>query len=181
MKPKERRSLPKNLWLVASLFVIVIAAFIGMASAKPATGEAIPIMPNTYHIPEGTDPNPYNSNPPSSGIHYPIDLKPGFYEENIYQYPEGYLVHNLEHGYVIFWYNCSLLSAQDCENLKTSIKDVMAESKAVKLIAYPWDKTSVPLAMTSWGRLFNMPQFDRKTALDFIHRNLNQAPEPNAD
>ena len=26
---------------------------------------------------------------------------------NLPQYPEGYLVHNLEHGYVIFWYNCA--------------------------------------------------------------------------
>ena len=39
-----------------------------------------------------------------------------FFDENTYEFPEGYLVHNLEHGYAIFWYNCDLLSAEECSS-----------------------------------------------------------------
>ena len=168
-----------------STIIVLILAGIGLttflAFNYSQAGEKVAIMSDTSHIPEGTDPNPYNSNPPTSGIHYPIDLKPGFYTENIYEYPEGYLVHNLEHGYVIFWYNCSLLSDVDCTALKGQIQVVMDEKNNFKLIAYPWEKTDVPVVLTSWGRILPMQSFDRDVALDFYRRNLNKAPEPNAD
>ena len=90
-------------------------------------------------------------------------------------------MHDLEHGYVIFWYNCSTLTGDECDTLKSQIKGVMDEKNNFKLIAYPWEKTDVPLVLTSWGRLLKMPTFDRKAALDFISRNLNHAPEPMAD
>jgi hypothetical protein len=168
-----------------SLFLALLAIGVGitvyLAAQNKQAGEAILIMSDTSHIPEGTDPNPYNSNPPTSGIHYAADLKSGLYTENDLQYPEGYLVHNLEHGYVIFWYNCSLLSTDACGTLKNQIRSVMDEKNNYKLIAYPWEKMDVPLALTSWGRLLKMPTFNRDEALNFIGRNLNHAPEPMAD
>jgi len=158
---------------------IALTAFLAINNAQ--AGERVPIMGDISHVPEGNDPNPYNSNPPTSGTHYPEDLKAGFYTENSYDYPEGYLVHNLEHGYVIFWYNCSLLSAAECATLKSQIQSVMDEKDNFKLIAYPWEKTDVPVVLTSWGRTLPMESFDREAALDFYRRNLNKAPEPHAD
>ena len=168
-----------------STIVLLVLAGIGLtaflALNNSEAGEKVPIMSDTSHITEGIDPNPYNSNPPTSGVHYPEDLKSGFYSENSYEYPEGYLVHNLEHGYVIFWYNCSLLPDGECTTLKGQIQAVMDEKNNFKMIAYPWDKTDVPLVLTSWGRILPMESFDRDAALDFYRRNLNKAPEPNAD
>lgn len=158
---------------------IALTAFLAINNAQ--AGERVPIMGDISHVPEGSDPNPYNSNPPTSGIHYPEDLKAGFYTENSYDYPEGYLVHNLEHGYVIFWYNCNLLSDAACTTLKSQIQSVMDEKDNFKLIAYPWEKTDVPVVLTSWGRTLPMESFDREAALDFYRRNLNKAPEPHAD
>ncbi|NPV40844.1 MAG: DUF3105 domain-containing protein [Anaerolineae bacterium] len=167
--------------VLIALAVVGAGLVVYLAASKGQAGRAIPVMSDISHIPAGTDPNPYNSNPPTSGIHYAVDLEAGFYDHNSFAYPEGYLVHNLEHGYVIFWYNCSTLSAEACSALKTQIKDVMDEKDNYKLIAYPWEKTDIPLVLTSWGRLLEMPVFDRKAALDFIARNLNHAPEPMAD
>jgi hypothetical protein len=169
----------RNVITLLVLAGIGLTAFLAFDNAQ--TGEKVPIMSDTSHILEGTDPNPYNSNPPTSGIHYSEDLKPGFYTENTYEYPEGYLVHNLEHGYIIFWYNCSLLSDTECSTLKSQIKAVMDEKNNFKLIAYPWQKTDVPLVLTSWGRILPMESFDRDAALDFYRRNINKAPEPHAD
>lgn len=167
--------------VLIALAVVGAGLVVYLAASKGQAGQAIPVMSDTSHIPEGSDPNPYNSNPPTSGIHYAVDLEPDFYNDNSFTYPEGYLVHNLEHGYVIFWYNCSTLSTGVCDTLKMQIKGVMDEKDNYKLIAYPWEKTDIPLVLTSWGRLLEMPVFDRKAALDFIARNLNHAPEPMAD
>jgi len=50
----------------------------------------------------------YTSNPPTSGTHFPVWAKPGVYDRFI---SDGYLIHSMEHGYVIIWYDCSKLSS----------------------------------------------------------------------
>jgi hypothetical protein len=95
-------------------------------------------------------------------------------------FPEGYIVHNLEHGYVVFWYNCDLLSESECSTLKSEIRTVIDEFDGVKLIAFPWSSLDVPLAMTSWDRIFRFDSFDPQTAAAFVRANRNQSPEPNA-
>lgn len=45
----------------------------------------------------------YNSNPPTSGPHFAAWAKAGQYDEEI---SDGYLLHSLEHGYVILSYDC---------------------------------------------------------------------------
>ena len=132
------------------------------------------------HIAVDSDPGEYNSDPPTSGPHYPNEAQVGFYDTNSYQYPAGYLIHNLEHGYIIFWYNCGLLDEAACTDLKSQIKSVMDEVNNVKVIAYPWDSLDVPVAMTSWGRLQKMETFDAVQARTFYTTNLNKSPEPNA-
>lgn len=46
----------------------------------------------------------YSSNPPSSGSHFPVWAKPGVYDRFI---SDGYLLHSMEHGYIVIWYDCS--------------------------------------------------------------------------
>ena len=45
----------------------------------------------------------YNSNPPTSGTHFPIWAKRGVYKQVL---SDGMLIHSLEHGYVVISYNC---------------------------------------------------------------------------
>ncbi len=141
-------------------------------------------MPSSDHVEEGTDPGPYNSNPPTSGPHYARSLNPGFYEQSPGEelpFPEGYLVHNLEHGYVIFWYNCQALpDGESCDGLKADIRTVMDEFDGDKLVAYPWESIEVPIALTSWGHRLRMERFDADAAGQFIERNRYRAPEPQA-
>ena len=151
-----------------------------LATSGPLLGEAIPVDPDRSHIAEDSDPGPYNSNPPTSGHHYPTPLTAGFYDTNTYQYPQGHLVHDLEHGYIIFWYNCKVLSDGQCSDLKTQIKAVMASADNFKVIAYPWDSIDVPVVMTSWGYLLRLPSFDANLAGSFIQQHRNRSPEPDA-
>ena len=177
----QRQKLITNLtWGGITVVVLAVLGFMIWQGVKPAAGESIPIMTSSPHIDVDTDPGQYNSDPPTSGLHYSQESNVGFYDENIYTYPAGYLVHNLEHGYVIFWYNCDLLSESACSDLKSQIRTVMDELGGTKLIAYPWNSIDVPLVMTSWGRLQRFETFDPAQAKAFYRANLNRAPEPDA-
>jgi len=177
----QRQKLLSNLtWLGIGAVVISTIGFIIWQSVRPTAGESISIMTSAPHIPTDSDPGQYNSDPPTSGLHYPEEAQAGFYDENLYTYPAGYLVHNLEHGYVIFWYNCNLLDESACSELKSQIRSTIDELGGTKLIAYPWNSIEVPLVMTSWGRLQRFETFDSEQAKAFYRSNLNKAPEPNA-
>ncbi len=178
---QRKQKLKSNLvWGGIGVVLLVIIALVISQSVRPAAGESVPIMVSPPHIPVDNDPGEYNSDPPTSGPHYAEEARAGFFDNNNYQFPAGYLVHNLEHGYVIFWYNCDLLDQSDCTNLKEQIKTTIDDLGGVKLIAYPWPSLDVPLVMTSWGRLQRFETFDAEQARAFYRSNLNKAPEPDA-
>ncbi len=181
MRERQRsQKLRSNfIWGGIGIAVLAVIGFFVWQGTRPQLGEAMPLMPAT-HITTDSDPGQYDSNPPTSGPHYPQPLNAGFYDTNNYKYPAGYLVHNLEHGYIIFWYNCASLSDSACSNLKSQIKAVMDEVNNVKVIAYPWNSMDAPIAITSWGHLLKMQTFDAAQALAFYKANLNKAPEPGA-
>lgn len=91
-------------WVIIGSSVLLFAAFLiwlFWESSKPLPGQKVPDL-GRDHVPVGTSVE-YNSNPPTSGKHYADWVRAG-----IYQTPKenGYLVHSLEHGYIILSYNC---------------------------------------------------------------------------
>ena len=188
-KKITKKTANTNVWMYAVLGIFVVLVVVAMVLSQPrntatATNEAlgeIIAVASADHVPDGTDPGPYPSRPPAGGKHYATPLAAGFYDENdpetLVTYPEGNLVHSLEHGYVIFWYNCQV--SDDCGTLKDEIRSVMREFSNVKLIAFPWADLDVPLAMTSWGRLLEFSSLDLDTMRTFVRNNRNKSPEPN--
>jgi len=174
--------------VAAGLVLVGLVGYLVWRNKQPAPvvtasalGESIPVLADTSHVPDGTDPGPFNSDPPTSGRHYADPAAAGFYDSDPYpNHPEGHLVHSLEHGYVIFWYNCDLLSATACNDLKAQIKDVMQGEANFKVIAFPWKSLDVPVVMTSWGRLLKLTTFDPAQATAFVKTYRNQSPEPSA-
>ncbi len=184
-KQRRRRLISRLIWSGLGLAVIGALGFLVWGTVRPPAGEAVPLMSNAgQHVPEGSDPGPFNSDPPTSGPHYAREFDAGFYDESSPQaqvpYPEGYIGHNLEHGYVIFWYNCEALNGTACEDLKGQIQAVMDDFDTVKLIAFPRPSLDVPVVMTSWGRMQRFETFDPNLARRFVRANRNRAPEPNA-
>jgi hypothetical protein len=167
---------------LAVLAVIVIILVNANNSTKGVMGDEVAIA-SSAHVPADTVPGPYASNPPAGGTHFDTDFPAKFYQESdlatLPKNPQGYLVHNLEHGYVIFWYNCQAPNT-DCAALKQTIQKVMDETGNTKLIAFPWTDMNIPLAMTSWGRILKFPNADPALMKQFVERNRYQAPEPDA-
>jgi len=183
-KRSRQKSIQRIAWGVIGVVLLLGVGYVLWIAVRPASGQSIPVMADTGHVEEGTDPGPFNSDPPTSGRHYASEFDAGFYEETSPEsqvpYPEGYLVHNLEHGYVIFWYNCQLLDEQGCQTLKSQIRDVLDKQNNIKVIGFPRDSIDVTVVATSWGQMQTFEQFDPDQANAFVVRNRNKAPEPNA-
>ncbi len=170
-----------------ALIAIFIVVLVVQSGTQPATSVAMMGTPvpnlSRDHIPNTQDPNPYSTNPPSGGHHFDTTMPAKFYQESdlasLPKHPEGYLVHNLEHGYVIFWYNCAIPGI-NCTALKQSIQNVMNKYGGTKLIAFPWSSLTVPLAMTTWGQVMYFQTPDETLMGKFVQTNRGQAPEPNA-
>jgi hypothetical protein len=186
---QKNKQTQNRLLIYAGLGVAMIAVIWGViffANKSPGNtglvGEEVAV-PSRDHVASNTVPGPYNSNPPAGGSHFDTDFPAKFFQESevaaLPKHPEGYLVHSLEHGYVIFWYNC-LFPNTDCAALKQSIQKVMDETGGAKLIAFPWAGMEQPLAMTSWGRILKFTVPDPVLMKQFVERNRYQAPEPDA-
>jgi hypothetical protein len=139
--------------------------------------EDIPTQ-EAVHIENVADYEPYNTDPPTSGAHYGDPMQPadpGLYQEPI---PDENLVHSLEHGYVIIWYDCSALTENGCAQVQQDIDEVIAETGTFKVIGMPRAGMDQPVIMTSWGRMMRLEGFDREKVVNFIEVNRGRAPEP---
>ncbi|MEJ2601313.1 MAG: DUF3105 domain-containing protein [Anaerolineales bacterium] len=183
-RARQRRSY-RLWWIVGGAVVLVLVGIVAWTALRPVQGEAAPIMADVSHVADGEDPGPYNTDPPTSGRHYANSLGAGFYDETqasqMGEHPEGFLVHNLEHGYVIFWYNCAALdNSEDCTQLKDQLRATLDSFNNVKVIAFPWESIDVPVVATSWGRMLRFERFNPSQAESFVKTNRYKAPEPDA-
>ena len=185
---RRKSAISPWVWIGALALVLIVGlVYIAMrpAPTAPTLADVENIqIPSGYqvHIDEGQPLEPYPSNPPAGGRHYPSSFPAKFYTEadlaTLPKPPEGHLVHSLEHGYVIFWYNCNVLDAAGCTNLKQQIQQVMDKAGNSKVIAFPWTTIAEPVVVTSWGHLLRFKQFDVDTAYEYVREYRGQSPEP---
>ena len=141
----------------------------GASSARP--GEAVPIQGNA-HIQEGEAHPDYNSDPPTSGWHLDRAIPAGFYEEP--QLDEA-LVHNLEHGHVVIAYDCTKLT--DCDGVTSKLKAIVDRYDGWKVTVVPRENKDAPLALTAWGRIDKLDDYDEARITAFIDAYRDQGPE----
>ncbi len=94
----------KYWWVLALAGLFAFGYLLFREATKPLPGEAVPTL-SRDHLTDISGIS-YNSNPPTSGPHFPVWAKPGVYDRLI---SDGYFIHSMEHGYVIIWYDCSKL------------------------------------------------------------------------
>ena len=126
----------------------------------------------TQHV---TSPEEVSSrtDPPTGGPHYANSASAGFYEAPI---DDGLLMHSLEHGYVIVWFDCAQID--NCQIVENQISDVVTSGP--KLIGMPRAGMETPIALTSWDRIERLDGYDESAIRRFIRDNLNRSPEPDA-
>ena len=92
----------KIIWAAVIIFFLAVGYWLIREYTKPLPGEAVADM-GRQHVTDIFGVN-YNSNPPTSGSHFAVWAKSGVYDRFI---SDGYLLHSMEHGYVVIWYDCS--------------------------------------------------------------------------
>lgn len=160
------------------ILVGIVIALIILPALRPPTptsvGSAACDSVQTFadegrqHLGPG-DPTPvYKTNPPTSGNHNPVPMPAGVYSSNV---DITQLVHSLEHGYVIIYYNGL---SQDEANQLAGIQN----SDPVKTIVAPYANMPHKISMVAWTHMQNCDGVNEQVIRSFIAQFKGQGPEP---
>lgn len=110
----------------------------------------------------------YSDPPPTSGPHNPCWASWGIHDEPT---PAERWVHNLEHGAVVFLYNCP----EGCDAEVATLKELAGSRSFTLLTAY----ADLPgrFAVVSWGHRLVTDCVDERAFTQFYDNNVNHAPE----
>lgn len=144
-------------------------------SGDPALLEDVEQYPSegTAHVSEGTDVN-YETTPPTSGPHYSSTAAAGFYEET----PQlGRIVHSLEHGAVVIYYDPAALDADAREHLQALANEYTGTWSSVIVAPHPADDPDSAYVLTAWRHKLEMDEYDRDVVRAFLAEYLGRGPE----
>jgi len=132
------------------------------------------------HTPDRVE---YKTSPPTSGRHNGSPLPAGakkFYSRQEAPGPER-AVHNLEHAYVVVWYD-KTVGEEQVQRLKDA-----ADAAAAKFLVVPWDRADFPddkhIVLTAWGFRQQCSDVSGEVLQKFVddHGGFNgKAPEKTA-
>ena len=118
------------------------------------------------HIDVGAPHEPYTTNPPTSGPHYNSagvgPVRPGFYEDPSEAPPEG-VVHNLEHGFIVIYYNPEA-PAEVIDDVELAVEDEPLATVATPFSGLEGDSN---LVIAAWGTSQSCEQVSQAVIEEF--------------
>jgi hypothetical protein len=177
--------------LLVGVVLIALVVFLG-GGEDPNQGTVQPNDGGT-HFPVGTTcrspeapcgPDPYSSIPATSGPHWDPS---GIANWGVYSTPqnESQVIHNLEHGGIVIWYDPDALDDAQVAELTSYVEGQVSSgiSGRYKFILTPWGGNvdlGAAVAVTAWRHLLKLATFDMDAIRAFADANyLRHAPEPN--
>ena len=163
----------KVVLIYAGVIVVVVGFGFWLMKSSEQQQRNLPGQPfenqGQEHIAQGsTDHPPYNSNPPTSGWHWPQPANWGAYDSTI---PDEQLIHNLEHGGIWISYKPGMVD-QDTVN---KLKDFA--NRYPLIIVEPREANTSAISLAAWTRLQNLDAYDERAILEFIDAFHNEGPE----
>lgn len=144
----------------------------GVAPAAIAPGGPVPTAPSREHVQGRVQ---YTTNPPTSGDHDANAATWGTYNSTPPR--DERMVHNLEHGGVIIFYNPAKVDAATIENLKRVATDLRRDRPCLILTPRDNIQDDKPIALTSWGYLALLDNFDEAAIRAFWRDRVARGPE----
>lgn len=116
----------------------------------------------------------YDTRPPTSGPHYDGTVSAGFYEE-----PQtlGELVHTLEHGAIVAYYDPDELTEGARESLRAWANNHTGAWQSFVVVPYYYDDPGAPYTLTAWQQMLRMDEYDAETVRAFCAEFLGRGPE----
>jgi hypothetical protein len=151
------------------------AAIDDLAGGSCQVEVALPASEGNRHVPSCTA-VAYGSSPPSSGPHYGDWPVFRVYDKPV---PWGYLVHGLEHGAVVFAYNCPTGCPEQVDQMKALYAALPPRPSCPRppLIVTPDPALDVPFAATAWGAILRARCFDADRFKAFFNSRADLGPE----
>jgi hypothetical protein len=144
------------------------------------TIDAPPLLP-ANHVAVGTQVQ-YDSNPPSSGPHYPIWAA---YQAYATPVPREYYVHDLEHGAIVFLYRCA--DGGTCPSVVSALQaasdslpdDPLCSGTGVRVrtVITPDPLIPTPVAAAAWGWTYTADCIDLPSLEAFAQAHYGMGPE----
>jgi len=122
----------------------------------------------------------YSTNPPSGGEHYGA-----WANFQTYDFPlsAGYLVHDLEHGAVVFWYNCPEGCADEVADVQALIDALPVDPLCAgtgaerRAILVPYPALASRWGVSAWGHALTADCVDGEAFSGFYTEHYAQGPE----
>lgn len=183
---EHRRAARKRNLITAGIVVVVLIGVValvlrdrsagtlnsvGVAAAEAGCGPVEePEEQGADHIDVGTQHPPYSSNPPTSGPHYATPADAAFYTTAI---EAETVVHNLEHGQIVFWYR-----PDASQELIDQVESIVRQESLASL-GVPWPQIEEPynVVLTAWGALQQCERVSQKVVDDFREEFQGKGPE----
>ena len=175
--------------LLVGVVLIVLVVVLGGAP-NPYAGVTQPNNGGT-HIDDGLicrsdaaacGADPYSSLPATSGPHWGTPAQWGAYST---PQNESQVIHNLEHGGIVIWYDPQVLDDAAVDELTSYVEGQVATGLGgrFKFLLSPWggeDELGSALVATAWRHLLALDELDMDAIRGFADANyLRHAPEPN--
>jgi hypothetical protein len=98
--------------------------------------------------------------------------------------PETQVIHNLEHGGIVIWYDPEQLDASGIDTLTQYVNSQVSSgiSGRFKFILSPWggqDPLPAPIVVTAWRYLLEIDAADTSAIDEFARAHYGRSPEPN--
>ena len=93
---------------------------------------------------------------------------------------QSQVIHNLEHGGIVIWYQPAQVDASEISDLETWVRE-QQQTNRYKAIVSPWTGTDFghPIAVTAWDWLLYLDSADMGQVQQFFDDHYGKSPEPN--
>jgi Protein of unknown function (DUF3105) len=178
-----------GLLLVGVVLVVLVLVFSSGPNANAGTAQP---DDGSSHVTDGAScrdnpescgltASPYSSTPGTSGPHWNNPTNWGAYTT---PQNESQLIHNLEHGGIVIWYDPAALDESGVTELSEYVRTQVAAgiSGRYKFILSPWasgDELGAPIAVTAWRNLLELEELDLGAIDAFASEHYGMSPEPN--
>jgi len=126
------------------------------------------------HRDQGTEID-YERVPPTSGAHWGGTWETaGFYTE---QPPLESIVHSLEHGAVVVYYDPAALTAEAEESLRSWATNQSGNWQSVIAVPNPNDEPESTYVLTAWEKRLTMDEYDDSAVRAFVAEYVGRGPE----
>ena len=166
--------------LVLGAIVLTIVLLFGGGGNGGARVGTRNVNEGASHVGQGEIPT-YQNVPATSGSHWNLGdgVAPVFWRVYTSPVPEAAIIHNLEHGGIVIWYQ-STATEQDVQALTQFVQQQL-QTTDFKYVLSPWTGADFghPIAVTAWDWVLYLDSADTDQIRAFRDDHpVSDAPEP---